>query len=495
MDGPAGLRPGATRISYWASARISWAAGLRRSTTRVSMETFRQGRPAVRGRLVQAESRLSLTASAADRWLPVRPGTEPQFLAAVGRILLDSKLARNVKDLPKAAADAFHAADVKTLLAACGLDEKRVREAVQELGESPAPLVIGGRFRRAEQFARCCDRLALHQRHAGKYRQAGRRAGSGEASHHSGRELSRSRSAGARAGCSDRRRESRLPFPKSSGVEDALKRAETVISFGSFLDDSSAWADSDPAGSRHAGVRNGAGARGVAREPGWRPRRRSFGRCMIPERWNERWPRLREKMQRGLRGVSVREVIEPLAGGTNGRRCPAARRLLAGSQPRPPAPHIAEREFEVAPAPFAGDAAQYPLHFQPYLSLQYHDGAARTFRGCRSCPIRLRAPCGDCRSRSIRRPPRRCSIANGDIVRVESPHGSTRSAGLCASRSDSRRGEHGDRRRAHALRALRFRARRESALDSGAGVGEVDGRAGSGRHARAAIARGRSHGD
>ncbi len=50
---------------------------------------FRQGRNEVRGRLVQAESRLSITASAADRWLPVRPGTEPQFLAAVGRILLD----------------------------------------------------------------------------------------------------------------------------------------------------------------------------------------------------------------------------------------------------------------------------------------------------------------------------------------------------------------------------------------------------------------------
>ncbi len=105
---------------------------------------FRQGRSEVRGRLVQAESRLSITASAADRWLPVRPGTEPQFLAAVGRILLDNKLARNAKDLPRAAADAFHAADVKSLLAACGLDEKRVREVVQELGESPVPLVIGG---------------------------------------------------------------------------------------------------------------------------------------------------------------------------------------------------------------------------------------------------------------------------------------------------------------------------------------------------------------
>src|SRR5262249_14283957 len=40
---------------------------------------FRQGRRSVRGHLLHAESRLSLTAAAADRWLPLRPGTEAQF--------------------------------------------------------------------------------------------------------------------------------------------------------------------------------------------------------------------------------------------------------------------------------------------------------------------------------------------------------------------------------------------------------------------------------
>jgi anaerobic selenocysteine-containing dehydrogenase len=53
---------------------------------------FRQGRRDVRGRLVQAESRLSITAAAADKWLPLRPGSEPQFLAAVARLI---RCARN----------------------------------------------------------------------------------------------------------------------------------------------------------------------------------------------------------------------------------------------------------------------------------------------------------------------------------------------------------------------------------------------------------------
>src|SRR5947209_8754765 len=52
---------------------------------------FRQGRPGVRGKLVHAESRMSLTAESADEWLPLRPGSEPHFLVAVGRILLDEK--------------------------------------------------------------------------------------------------------------------------------------------------------------------------------------------------------------------------------------------------------------------------------------------------------------------------------------------------------------------------------------------------------------------
>ena len=105
---------------------------------------FRQGRLDVRGRLVQAESRLSMTAAAADSWLPVRPGTQPQLLAAVGPLLLDNQTARNVKDLPKSVADRFRAADAKKLLADCGLEEKKVREVVRELGESKAPLAIGG---------------------------------------------------------------------------------------------------------------------------------------------------------------------------------------------------------------------------------------------------------------------------------------------------------------------------------------------------------------
>src|SRR5581483_1200105 len=48
---------------------------------------FRRGRLGIRGKLVQAESRMSITAGSADEWLPLRPGSEPQFLIALTRVL------------------------------------------------------------------------------------------------------------------------------------------------------------------------------------------------------------------------------------------------------------------------------------------------------------------------------------------------------------------------------------------------------------------------
>jgi anaerobic selenocysteine-containing dehydrogenase len=49
---------------------------------------FRQGRPGRRGKLVQIESRLSITASSADEWIAVRPGTEGILALGVAQVLV-----------------------------------------------------------------------------------------------------------------------------------------------------------------------------------------------------------------------------------------------------------------------------------------------------------------------------------------------------------------------------------------------------------------------
>jgi anaerobic selenocysteine-containing dehydrogenase len=53
---------------------------------------FRQGRPGRRGKLVQIESRLSLTGSSADEWISVRPGTEGVLALGLAHVLVSEGL-------------------------------------------------------------------------------------------------------------------------------------------------------------------------------------------------------------------------------------------------------------------------------------------------------------------------------------------------------------------------------------------------------------------
>ncbi len=53
---------------------------------------FRQGRPGLRGKFVQAEPRLSQTAACADEWLPIKPGTEGLLALAMAHVIVNEKL-------------------------------------------------------------------------------------------------------------------------------------------------------------------------------------------------------------------------------------------------------------------------------------------------------------------------------------------------------------------------------------------------------------------
>ncbi len=53
---------------------------------------FRQGRPGIRGKFVHAEPRLSQTASCADEWLPMKPGTEGLLALAMAHVIVNEKL-------------------------------------------------------------------------------------------------------------------------------------------------------------------------------------------------------------------------------------------------------------------------------------------------------------------------------------------------------------------------------------------------------------------
>ena len=87
---------------------------------------------------------MSVTAASADEWLPIRPGSEPQFVMAMMRMLLDGQGARHADALPAKTRASVEAADLAGLIRATGIEEKRLRQVARELGESEGALVLAG---------------------------------------------------------------------------------------------------------------------------------------------------------------------------------------------------------------------------------------------------------------------------------------------------------------------------------------------------------------
>jgi anaerobic selenocysteine-containing dehydrogenase len=52
---------------------------------------LRRGRPGIRGKLVQIEPRFSITASKADQWIPIRPGTDAALALAIAHCMIKEK--------------------------------------------------------------------------------------------------------------------------------------------------------------------------------------------------------------------------------------------------------------------------------------------------------------------------------------------------------------------------------------------------------------------
>ena len=383
---------------------------------------FRQGRRNIRGQLIHAESRLSITAAAADRWLPLRPGTEALFLAAVGRLLLDARLARNLGALPKPVAAAFQSADAAALIASCGLEEKRVRQMVQELGESEAPLVIAGA---STLHTNSLDAIAashyvnLMLGNVGK--PGGVLAPAPTPPPARNRALAESLARapvvfldGANPVYS---------MPGSAGVVDALGHAELVIAFGTFLDDSAAWADlllpdHHALESATAVVPAVSAGRAVAVST-------PFVEPLYDTRAVETTlAQLARKIGVEYTAVTPLDIVQPLlAGGAS--YDDVARQGGLWLDPAPPAPPRPNAvALDLAAARFEGDAGQYPFYFQPYPSLQFHDGRGANLPWLQELPDPASSAIWGLPIEIDPKSAAKLQVANGDTVRVESPHGS-----------------------------------------------------------------------
>ncbi len=205
---------------------------------------MRQGRRELRGRLAHAESRFSLTAWNANRWLPVRPGGELALALGIGRVLLSDKLAPALASAPEEVVAAFESVDPDWAVAVSGIPLGAMRETAEGLSQASAPLVVAGASVVREDSAEAvtvASAINLLLGNVGK-------PGGVLPPALSGTGLERTRP--VCDGWRDRLAAADVvlidganPAYNSPGSEAALAAAGTVISFSPFADDTSAYAD------------------------------------------------------------------------------------------------------------------------------------------------------------------------------------------------------------------------------------------------------------
>ena len=113
-----------------------------------ALSQIRGGRRGGRGKVVQAESRMSQTAATADEWLPVRPGSEGVLARAIAGVLLSDNLPGY--NLPAGSVDAYRRLfpepppDPERAAEACGLRAKQIVRIARELASVERAVVLGG---------------------------------------------------------------------------------------------------------------------------------------------------------------------------------------------------------------------------------------------------------------------------------------------------------------------------------------------------------------
>jgi anaerobic selenocysteine-containing dehydrogenase len=109
-----------------------------------ALAEMRRGRPGRRGRFVQAEARMSLTAANADEWLPVRPSAEGVLARAIAGVLLDEGLVSSGGTAAYARLFPDDPPSLEEAVALCDLPVEKIQRVARDLAAAESRLVIGG---------------------------------------------------------------------------------------------------------------------------------------------------------------------------------------------------------------------------------------------------------------------------------------------------------------------------------------------------------------
>jgi anaerobic selenocysteine-containing dehydrogenase len=432
---------------------------------------MRQGRPGVRAKFVQVESRMSQTGANADEWVPVRPGTEGVLALGLAHVMVSGKL-RDAGAAARAGARIdgwsnglreYTPAQVEKLTGVAAARIERLARELAELG--PAVAIIGGAP--LAHTNGLFQALAVNALNAllGSVGQPGgtffmpqvepfdSAQGRGDEGETGQRVL---------AGLADRiLAAERSPvqalliddanpvfgMPRAWRVREAFERIPFIASFGSFLDDTSvlsdlilpdhsfleSWVDAAPESGATVAVV------GVA-PPAMRPLHQTRA---TPDVLLEVGRRLQHPLSPPLEWQTYDEMLRARFATLPGS--PDELWSTAQTQggwwgeltPKSQIPNPKSQGSSAAAAParfvepqFDGAASEFPFHFLPYASQAFLDGSMAHLPWLQELPDPLTSAMWSSWVEINPKTAERLEIAQGDVVEIASRHGTIRAPAL-----------------------------------------------------------------
>jgi anaerobic selenocysteine-containing dehydrogenase len=230
-------------LSFGANFLETWLSPV--AYSRAFGDFRRRGEPLKkRGYLVALEPRLSLTAGSADEWYPLTPGTEGAVAMALGKLLVESGAVR----MPETLENNYRGVNVEAVAQAAGIPQEKLEHLAQLIARAERPLFLpgGGALGHASGLENALQIFALNVA-LGRVGQPGgvfliageERADSLEAV----QTLIQRMQAGEVDTLFIHGANPLFELPKSLGFEQALSKVRQVISFATFPDETSLFAD------------------------------------------------------------------------------------------------------------------------------------------------------------------------------------------------------------------------------------------------------------
>lgn len=406
-------------ISFGADLLGTWNSPVSQSAAYGEM---RRGHPQTRGKLVQVESRMTLTGANADEWVPAKPGTEGVVALGLAHVILANKL-RGSDGAARAAShvDGWSAGlteySPERVEQITGVPAKRLDRLARELVEfSPAVAIVGGAP--LAQSNAMFTAVAVNALNAliGSVDQPGGMFFTPGVPP----------STPFRAAALDALASAQVLLLADAdviyGTPPALKTRDTLVkipfiaSFGSFVDDTSAfadlilpdhsflesWVDSTPESGALEAVTTWAGP---VMKPLYQTRATADVLIDVAGRLKSPlvvpWKTAEDAAKEKPKPASVADGRQASQGGNGG-------------------------PYKYEGAKFEGDAKEFPFHFLPYQSVMFGDGSSAHLPWLQELPDPLTSAMWSSWVEINPQTATRLGVADGDILEVASAHGTLR---------------------------------------------------------------------